>query len=189
MKLKIFKNMHGVVGLKYTDDQNRLLAGPVFFESLAIDKKLVSELTTDKKDADNMTYSHKAAELSKKSLPAESPKIVCLCGSTRFYKQFNELNFKFTLAGYIVLSIGCDCKSDDGLKLTQAEKRRLDELHFRKIDLAGEVFIINVGGYIGESTRNEIEHAKSLGKDIRYLEATSSWHHKPKERANVQEPE
>lgn len=56
MKLTIFKNPHGVVGLKYTDDRNRLLAGPVYFDKLTIDKKLVSELTTDKRNTNNMTY-------------------------------------------------------------------------------------------------------------------------------------
>ncbi len=46
---------------------------------------------------------------------------------------------------------------------------RLDELHLRKIDLADEVFILNVGGYIGESTRKEIEYAQRQGKPIKYL--------------------
>jgi hypothetical protein len=59
-------------------------------------------------------------------------------------------------------------KSDDEL----AEiKRGLDELHLRKIDLADEILVLNVGGYIGDSTRREIEYAQSKGKRIRYLEA------------------
>jgi len=98
------------------------------------------------------------------------PKIICLCGSTRFSGAFREANLKETLAGKIVLSIGCDFKSDDALGLTITDKERLDCLHLRKIDLADEVYVLNVGGYIGSSTRKEIEYAKGLNKPIRYLE-------------------
>lgn len=96
--------------------------------------------------------------------------IVCLCGSTRFYDLFQKWNYILTLAGKIVLSIGCDTKSDEGLKLEDYQKKELDELHLRKIDLADEIFVINQGGYIGESTRNEIEYAEKLGKPIKYME-------------------
>lgn len=79
-----------------------------------------------------------------------------------------------TLAGRIVLSIGIDTKSDTDLllagELTQVDKDRLDELHLRKIDLADIVYILNVGGYIGESTRREIAYACQHGKVIRWLE-------------------
>ncbi len=98
------------------------------------------------------------------------PIVVCLCGSTRFSEAFREANLKETLAGKIVLSIGCDFKSDQGLGLTVSDKEKLDELHLRKIDLASEVLILNVGGYIGESTRRELNYAVSQGKRIRYLE-------------------
>lgn len=104
------------------------------------------------------------------------PKIVCLCGSTRFGEAFQNANLKETLDGKIVLSIGCNMKSDTEIfgHLSQSElkeiKQRLDELHKRKIDLADEVLILNVGGYIGESTRSELEYAKTNGKLIRYLE-------------------
>ena len=50
-------------------------------------------------------------------------------------------------------------------------KERLDVLHLRKIDLADEVLILNVGGYIGKSTRKELDYALSQGKPVRYLEA------------------
>ena len=97
------------------------------------------------------------------------PEIVCLCGSTRFFKTFDEQNFKLTLEGKIVLSIGCNAKSDKGLNLTAEDKAILDELHKRKIDLCDRVLVLNVGGYIGESTRSEIEWAKVQGKPIDYL--------------------
>lgn len=49
-------------------------------------------------------------------------------------------------------------------------KKMLDEMHKQKIDMSDEVYIINVGGDIGESTKTEIEHAKTKGKKISYLE-------------------
>ena len=106
------------------------------------------------------------------SSPKDKPAIVCLCGSTRFSDAFRKANLEETLAGKIVLTIGCDFKSDDALNLTIEDKNRLDELHFRKIDLSGEILVLNVDGYIGESTRNEINYAISKGKKIRYREAT-----------------
>jgi hypothetical protein len=101
----------------------------------------------------------------------EQPTIVCLCGSTRFSQAFQDANFQETLAGKIVLTIGCDFKSDSALGLTSEDKARLDQLHLRKIDLADEILVLNVGGYIGESTANEIMHAQQLRKHIRYLES------------------
>lgn len=104
------------------------------------------------------------------------PTIVCLCGSTRFFEAFQKANLEETLAGRIVLTIGCDTKKDGdlfegwGMKEVEALKGRLDELHLRKIDLADEVLILNVGGYIGESTRRELEYAKARGKQVRFLE-------------------
>jgi hypothetical protein len=98
------------------------------------------------------------------------PTIVCLCGSTRFGEAFRKANFDETLAGRIVLSIGCDFKSDDALGLTAEDKVRLDQLHFRKIDLADEVLILNVDGYIGESTSNELAYAFWRGRKIRFLD-------------------
>jgi hypothetical protein len=99
------------------------------------------------------------------------PTIVCLCGSTRFLQEFREANFRETMAGKIVLSIGCDTKSDGGLQLTAEDKDKLDVLHKQKIDLADEILVLNVGGYIGPSTRSEIGHAEKTGKSIRYLES------------------
>lgn len=103
----------------------------------------------------------------------DRPTTVCLCGSTRFSDAFHEANLRETLAGNIVLSIGCDFKSDTDLllagELTQEDKERLDELHLRKIDLADEVLFLNVNGYMGESTRREHQYAVNHGKVLRYL--------------------
>ena len=104
------------------------------------------------------------------------PPIVCLCGSTRFPDHFHAAGWRFTLDGCIVLSIGV-CKwveTPDGGHVAEAlgpgVAEALDELHLRKIDLADMVFVLNVGGYIGESTRREIEYAEQTGKPVMYLE-------------------
>ena len=102
------------------------------------------------------------------------PTVVCLCGSTKFVDEFRAANLRETIAGRIVLSIGCDTKSDADLQalgeLTDEAKAKLDELHKRKIDMADEILVLNVGGYIGESTRSEIAYAIKNLKRIRWLE-------------------
>ena len=103
------------------------------------------------------------------------PRIVCLCGSTRFMDAFFEMGWKETLAGKIVLSVGvCQHADADGAHgaevLGPDTVQRLDDLHFRKIALADEVVVLNVGGYIGESTGNELAYALALGKPVRTLE-------------------
>lgn len=111
------------------------------------------------------------------SASTQKPTIVCLCGSTRFGEAFRNANLNETLAGKIVLSIGCTMKSDAEIfgYMTDEERqeitKKLEHLHFRKIELADEVLILNVGGYIGESTGRELEYARKLGKVIRFLEA------------------
>jgi hypothetical protein len=87
---------------------------------------------------------------------------VCLCGSTRFLWAFQEANLHETLAGKIVLSIGCDTKSDQALSLGPVDKTALDLLHLFKIDLADEILVLNVENYIGESTQRELEYALRL---------------------------
>ncbi len=107
------------------------------------------------------------------------PKIVCLCGSTKFWKTFQDVNLIETLAGNIVLSIGAArCADGDDKKFGgfipeseyDAVKVMLDKLHFKKIEMADEVIILNVGNYIGYSTQRELDHALSLGKPVRFLE-------------------
>lgn len=102
-------------------------------------------------------------------VPAARPRIVCLCGSTRFGEAFQAANLRETIAGNIVLSIGCDMKSDADIGLPADTKAKLDELHLRKIDLADEVLVLNVGGYIGQSTARELAYARECGKVVRFL--------------------
>lgn len=125
---------------------------------------------------DNEDATHTALEafghLNHEYIP-NRPEIVVLCGSTRFHDEFRRQNLRLTIEGKIVLSIGCDTKSDGdlfGQDDVEALKVRLDKLHKHKINLADRVLVLNVGGYIGESTRSEINHALAAGKPIDYLE-------------------
>lgn len=109
--------------------------------------------------------------------PSNSPKIVCLCGSSRFYDAFQQANYDKTMAGEIVLSIGfyphskAEYGHGEGVGHDSDEKIALDELHKRKIDLCDYVYVLNVDGYVGDSTKSEMEYAKKLRKSIEYLEA------------------
>lgn len=100
------------------------------------------------------------------------PRVVCLCGSTRFKQAWYEQNKRLTHEGKIVLGVGdLDPNAPNtNVPIDAALKARLDALHLCKIEMADEVLILNVGGYIGESTKNELAHAKRLGKDICFLE-------------------
>ncbi len=75
-----------------------------------------------------------------------------------------------TLEGNIVISVGLFGHSGDDEVWAPGTKEMLDDMHKRKIDMADEIYVINVGGYIGESTRSEIEYAKKNGRGVRYLE-------------------
>ena len=96
-------------------------------------------------------------------------KVITLCGSTRFKEQFLEAQKRLTLEGNIVISVGLFGHSGDDEVWTDGAKEMLDDMHKRKIDMADEIFVINVGGYIGSSTRSEIEYAKAQGKNVEYL--------------------
>ncbi|MCR2806671.1 hypothetical protein [Paenibacillus soyae] len=94
-------------------------------------------------------------------------RIITLCGSTKFKEQFEQANAWLTLQGNIVLSVTF-FEQSEGLQLTQEQAEQLGELHFRKIDLSDEIFVIDVGGYIGESARREIAYAEEKGKPVHY---------------------
>ena len=99
-------------------------------------------------------------------------KVITLCGSTRFKDAFIEAQKRLTLEGNIVISVGLFGHSGDNEVWSEGTKDMLDDMHKRKIDMADEIFVINVGGYIGASTRSEIEYAAAAGKPVRYLEPT-----------------
>lgn len=111
------------------------------------------------------------------------PMVVVLCGSTRYWRTFQEASLRETIDGRIILSIGAARAADDGDKsfggyMPEAEfdaiKERLDRLHLEKVGLADEALILNVDDYIGDSTRRELAHARALGKRIRWWEYPSA---------------
>ena len=97
-----------------------------------------------------------------------SYQVITLCGSTRFKDDFERINKELTLAGNIVISVGCFGHMGDSF--TEEQKVMLDDIHKRKIDMADAIFVINKDGYIGSSTKSEIEYAKAHAKVIYYLE-------------------
>ena len=96
------------------------------------------------------------------------PKVVCLCGSTRFKDDFLEWNKNLTLAGYIVLIPGVFGHADN-IEWTDDIKKLLDILHKQKILMSDEIFVIDRDGYIGESTKSEIKFAEDFGIPITYM--------------------
>ena len=97
-------------------------------------------------------------------------KVITLCGSTKFKEEYLNTQKLLTLEGDIVISVGLFGHSGDNEVWSEGTKDMLDDMHKRKIDMADEIFVINVGGYIGESTLSEIEYAKSTGKGVKFLE-------------------
>ena len=97
-------------------------------------------------------------------------KVITLCGSTKFKDAYIKAQKDLTLKGNIVISVGLFGHSGDNEVWTEGTKAMLDDMHKRKIDMADEIFVINVGGYIGESTKSEIEYAKKNGRKVNYLE-------------------
>lgn len=104
-------------------------------------------------------------------------KVITLCGSTKFKDEFLKAQKDLTLKGNIVISVGLFGHSgdfevwenmDEGTLIKT--KEMLDDMHKRKIDMSDEIFVINVNGYIGDSTKSEIEYAIKTGKKVNYLE-------------------
>ncbi len=99
-------------------------------------------------------------------------KVITLCGSTKFRDEFIAEQKRLTLEGNIVISVGLFGHSGDGEVWTDTAKEMLDDMHLRKIDLSDEIFVINREGYIGSSTRKEIEYALKTNKAVKFLEPT-----------------
>lgn len=94
-------------------------------------------------------------------------RIITLCGSTKFKKEFEEENKRLTLEGNIVVSVGVFGHADN-ITLSDDEKTKLDIIHLEKIRMSDQIRVIDVNGYIGSSTRKEIEYARMLGKYVSY---------------------
>lgn len=95
-------------------------------------------------------------------------KVITLCGSTRFKKAYAEWNARLTLEGNVVFSVAMWSHSEK-IEPTEEQKILLDKVHVEKIRLSNEIFVLDVGGYIGESTKKEIAFAKATHKKVRYL--------------------
>ena len=94
--------------------------------------------------------------------------VITLCGSTKFKEEFERVNRELTLAGNVVISVGCFGHAGD--ILSDEQKVMLDEIHKQKIDMADAIFVINKNGYIGESTKSEIKYAQEHNKKIIFME-------------------
>lgn len=96
--------------------------------------------------------------------------VVTLCGSTRFKEEFLKVQKELTLKGNIVISVGFFGQPSESEVWGKDTIYMLNDMHKRKIEMADEIYVINKGGYIGTSTKSEIQYAKSVGKGIKYLE-------------------
>lgn len=105
--------------------------------------------------------------MARSPVARESCTVITLCGSMRFHEEFARLDAELTLAGHVVLA---PAALDPSKELSVDELTRLGRVHLAKVAMADEVLVVNVGGYVGESTRREIEHARSHGIPVRFLE-------------------
>jgi hypothetical protein len=113
-------------------------------------------------------------------VPVEEPRtardehtVITLCGSMRFREELERLDAELTLAGHVVLTPTAVAPSTE---LDVEERARLGRAHLAKVGMADEVLIVNVGGYVGESTRREIDHARSRGVPVSFLEPPADDH-------------
>lgn len=97
-------------------------------------------------------------------------KVITLCGSTKFKDEFLREQKRLTLDGNIILTVGLFGHSGDDEVWREGVKEMMDDMHKRRIDMSDEIFVINKGGYIGSSTKSEIEYAIKTGKVVNYME-------------------
>ena len=97
-------------------------------------------------------------------------KIITLCGSTKFKDDFIREQKRLTLEGNIILTVGLFGHSGDTEVWNDGVKEMMDDMHKRRIDMSDEIFVINKDGYIGASTKGEIEYAIKTGKKVKYME-------------------
>ena len=151
----------------WTDRLDRAMEYKTFAEFIEQNAQVDRLSTAGEKDKTMNNDPKRGQAIGSDTLAVRSTSlVVCLCGSTRFRDEFTAANRRETMAGRIVVAPGVFAHSGD--PLTEEDKERLDELHFRKIDMASRVLVVNPGGYIGESTRREIAYAETLGKMVLY---------------------
>jgi len=132
------------------------------------------------KDADLIYRTLRSALRQPQHTQEDRPEIVCLCGSSRFIGTMAVLMWEFEKGGKVALGLHLVpeeyARREDGtviehhLAEEQGIAEKMDALHLRKIEMADWIYVVNVDGYIGDSTRREIAHATAIGKPVRYLE-------------------
>lgn len=161
-------NIRGLIAKLVLNE--RMGSGPLYVRVIRPYKQADGAWLADEYPIDGDMCGWKDGHVSILATAPSRPEIVCLCGSTRFGDAWAKARFDLTLEGRIVLTIGCDTKSDEGLGITVEQKTALDGLHFSKIEMADRIHVLNVGGYIGESTQREIGFARLRRRRITYLE-------------------
>lgn len=162
----------------------RMGSGPLYVRVLRPFKQSDGAWLADEYRLDGEMCGWKDGHVSILAEMPDRPEIVCLCGSTRFKEEFEAEERRLGLEGRIVLTVSMFGHSGD-LRPEECQdghptKTALDGLHFRKIEMADRVHVVNVGGYIGESTRREIDHARALKRRVTYLEPTDASAHTEK---------
>ncbi len=94
-------------------------------------------------------------------------KIITVCGSYKFEKEMKEITEEMALKGNCMIT-PIDLTKPNKEAYTEEQALMLDRMHKEKIKLADAILVVNVNGYIGNSTKSEIEFAKSLNKEILY---------------------
>ena len=95
-------------------------------------------------------------------------KIVTICGSMKFSEEMIKIAFDLELEkGYLVIQC---VYNTDNIELNEDEISLMSKVHFKKIDISDAIYVVNIDGYIGESTRDEINYAKKTGKTVIYHE-------------------
>lgn len=138
-----------------------------------INRKDIEVITVEIKVVEQSMFFQEnfAAVVFYKENTIKNGKIVCYCGSLRFKNLFEKYEYESVFKGEIALLPCCmfvDIEREYGAESDY--KRKADDLHKQKIGISDEVFVLNVGGYIGQSTRSEIDYALSIGKPVFYLE-------------------
>lgn len=161
-------NKENIIQFSYDEDGDRRSKINLTDRLIVIDRYRISKQCWDdiryaKQAGLSVEYSSRVIDHNEAKLP-----IVTLCGSMKFQHRMNKVAKKMTLEGNVVLTpciMGFDPE-----KLTAAQHETLDQIHRQKIDMCDYVLIINVGGYYGNNTKEEIEYARSIGKEVRFLE-------------------
>ena len=93
-------------------------------------------------------------------------KVITVCGSLKFQNEIMEVAEKLNKTGVCVLTPVYPHNKE--LKLSDIDIDNMKKVHFKRIELSDSIFVVNVNGYVGESTKKEIEFAKEKGKEIIY---------------------